>query len=110
MQPQKEPPVSEAVCEVRFADGQVYRYTFLADSPYSDCPMGVRIIDFGYVFTLPKPTVRQLARLQGKHLRLCPPYREHLAQAFARFFMRVGLPQQYSCLSRSVIAFDTQAR
>ena len=21
-----------------------------------------------------------------------PPYREHLAQAFARFFMRVGLP------------------
>jgi hypothetical protein len=22
-----------------------------------------------------------------------PPYREHLSQAFARFFMRVGLPQ-----------------
>jgi hypothetical protein len=28
----------------------------------------------------------------GNRLRLCPPYREHLAQAFARFFMRVGLP------------------
>ncbi len=25
-------------------------------------------------------------------LRLLPPYREHLAQGFARFFMRVGLP------------------
>ncbi len=25
-------------------------------------------------------------------LRLLPPYREHLSQAFARFFMRVGLP------------------
>ncbi len=24
--------------------------------------------------------------------RLLPPYREHLSQAFARFFMRVGLP------------------
>jgi hypothetical protein len=23
---------------------------------------------------------------------LPPPYREHLAQAFARYFMRVGLP------------------
>jgi hypothetical protein len=25
-------------------------------------------------------------------VRLLPPYREHLAQAFARFFIRVGLP------------------
>jgi hypothetical protein len=23
-----------------------------------------------------------------------PPYREHLAQAFARYFMRVGLPRE----------------
>ena len=28
----------------------------------------------------------------GPRLRLLPPYREHLSQAFARFFMRVGLP------------------
>jgi hypothetical protein len=75
-------------------NGQVYRYTFLADSQHPERPMGVRIVDFGYVFTLPKLIVRQLARMQGKRLRLCPPYREHLAQAFARFFMRVGLPQQ----------------
>ena len=26
-------------------------------------------------------------------LRLLAPYREYLSQAFARFFMRVGLPQ-----------------
>jgi len=25
--------------------------------------------------------------------RRLPPYREHLSQAFARYFMRVGLPQ-----------------
>ena len=36
--------------------------------------------------------VRELAASQGPRLRLNPPYREHLAQAFARFFMRVGLP------------------
>lgn len=27
-----------------------------------------------------------------KRIRLLPPYREHLAQSFARFFMRIGLP------------------
>jgi hypothetical protein len=26
------------------------------------------------------------------HKRLLPPYREHLSQSFARYFMRVGLP------------------
>ena len=29
---------------------------------------------------------------QAHRLRLLPPYREHLSQAFARYFMRVGLP------------------
>jgi len=28
----------------------------------------------------------------GKRLRLLPPYREHLAQSFARFIMKIGLP------------------
>ena len=28
-----------------------------------------------------------------KRLRLLPPYREHLSQSFARFIMRVGLPE-----------------
>jgi len=37
--------------------------------------------------------LEELVTHTGKRLRLCPPYREHLAQAFARFFMRVGLPQ-----------------
>lgn len=75
-------------------DGRVYRYAFLAASDEPEQPMGVRIVDFSYVFTLPKAALRQLAQIQGKRLRLCPPYREHLSQAFARFFMRVGLPQQ----------------
>lgn len=29
---------------------------------------------------------------QEKRLSLMSPYKEHLSQAFARFFMRVGLP------------------
>lgn len=73
--------------------GQIYRYALLAASDVPEYPMGIRIVDFGRVFTLPKTFVRQLAKSQGKRLRLCPPYREYIAQAFARFFMRVGLPK-----------------
>jgi len=50
-----------------------------------------RVVDFGETYTLPLKYFRNLAS-QEKHLRLLPPYREHLSQAFARFFMRVGLP------------------
>jgi len=37
-------------------------------------------------------TLKELAAQQALRQRLLPPYREHLAPAFARFFMRVGLP------------------
>ena len=50
------------------------------------------LVDFTRVFTVDTSLVRELAATQGARLRLNPPYREHLAQAFARFFMRVGLP------------------
>jgi hypothetical protein len=49
-------------------------------------------IDFHALFTLSVPLVREFADRAGERLRLLPPYREHLAQAFARLFMRVGLP------------------
>ena len=52
----------------------------------------VRIVDFRRVYSLPVPFVRRQAEGVGERLRLLPPYREHLSQAFARFFMRVGLP------------------
>ena len=44
------------------------------------------------VYSLSVPLVRRFAAALPSRARLCPPYREHLAQAFARFFMRVGLP------------------
>lgn len=50
------------------------------------------IVDFRRVHSLPLDLTRELAAKLGKRIRLLPPYREHLSQAFARFFMRVGLP------------------
>ena len=47
---------------------------------------------FHRLFTLPKAFLQRFAEASGPRLRLIPPYREHLAQALARYFMRVGLP------------------
>lgn len=50
------------------------------------------IINFKDIFSIPVEIAKEMAFKNGKRLRLCPPYREHLSQAFARYFMRVGLP------------------
>jgi hypothetical protein len=50
------------------------------------------VVSFHRLFTLSKAFLHQFAEARGPRLRLLPPYREHLAQALARYFMRVGLP------------------
>ncbi len=50
------------------------------------------LIDFHGLFTLGVALTREFAAQARERLRLLPPYREHLSQAFARLFMRVGLP------------------
>lgn len=50
------------------------------------------IVDFRKVFSVSFSFLIDYVSNHGKRLRLLPPYREHLSQAFARFFMRVGLP------------------
>lgn len=52
-----------------------------------------QIVDFRNVYGIKLEALkRHLVRFQ-KRYRLLPPYREHLSQAFARYFMHVGLPQ-----------------
>ena len=50
------------------------------------------VVDFHRIYTIPKEFIQEIALSQNERLRLLPPYREHLSQAFARYFMRVGLP------------------
>jgi hypothetical protein len=52
------------------------------------------VTSFGDAFSIPIEYAMTLAG-QHKRLRLLPPYREYLAQAFARFYMRIGLPIGY---------------
>lgn len=50
------------------------------------------VVDFRNIYSVPFDFLVELSNKKGNRLRLLPPYREHLSQAFARFFMRVGLP------------------
>ena len=50
------------------------------------------VCDFRSLFGVHVTVVKTLAVDQSPRVRSLPPYREHLAQAFARFVMRVGLP------------------
>lgn len=49
------------------------------------------IVDFRNVYSVEFAFLKEFMKSKSR-LRLLPPYREHLSQAFARFFMRVGLP------------------
>ncbi len=71
--------------------GMRYGHHMLAACDFSDFETDVQIVGFHNIFTIPKALAQAVAG-RSRRLRLLPPYREHLSQAFARFFMRVGLP------------------
>jgi hypothetical protein len=50
------------------------------------------VVDFGHIISLPLDYLESHAGSLGDRWRLRSPYLEHYSQAFARFFMRVGLP------------------
>ncbi len=74
-------------------DGYVWNQTILNKCDLPDFIQDYRVVDFHNVYTVPKIFLENLLRKRSvSRIRLLPPYREHLSQAFARFYMRVGLP------------------
>lgn len=53
---------------------------------------GALVVDFGQIFCLPFDYLAKRAISLGNRWRLDSPFLEHFSQAFARYFMRVGLP------------------
>ncbi|PAY16009.1 hypothetical protein CKO51_28740 [Rhodopirellula sp. SM50] len=77
------------LCE-RIASGAMWNLTLLNHSGSGN---DHRVVDFQEVYTIPRRFLEQFIVARGNpRIRLLPPYREHLSQSFARFFMRVGLP------------------
>lgn len=74
-------------------DGHVWNLAILNAGSGASLTTEHRIVDFREIYTIPRDFLETLlSERQQPRLRLLPPYREHLSQAFARFFMRVGLP------------------
>ncbi|MDI1290970.1 MAG: hypothetical protein PSX37_13595 [bacterium] len=72
--------------------GYMPGYHMLAACESPAWPRDVLVVTFKEIVSLPIPLVRTIAASVPERARIRSPYREHLAQAFARFFMRVGLP------------------
>jgi hypothetical protein len=74
-------------------DGYAWNLSILNQSSVTGHEFEHGIVDFHEVFTLPRGFLESLlvARRRDRP-RLLSPYREHLSQPFARYFMRVGLP------------------
>ena len=73
-------------------EGALPPLAVLRPSEVAGLPFEWSLVDFRRLYTLPLDDVRSMAGSLGTRLRLRSPYREHLAQSFARFHMRVGLP------------------
>ncbi len=72
--------------------GRVEGLHMLASPTQPDNNRVAVVIDFRQIFSLPVPYLQRHADSLGDRQRLNSPFLEHLSQAFARFFMRVGLP------------------
>ncbi len=69
----------------------------LNEEPSANLPYCV--VSFRNIYSVPKDYLLEVAKSQQPRIRLQPPYREHLSQAFARYFMRVGLPADISAFT-----------
>ncbi len=78
--------------KVNLKRGNLPGYHLLHECSIDGFARSVSVVDFRSVYGLPLDFIKYCARDRSPRVRLMPPYREHPAQAFARFFMRVGLP------------------
>ncbi len=84
-----EPLARSAKGREKFRQGNLPGYHLLNKCGIPGFETDFLVVDFRNVFGVP---LDYLNKIQKARVRLLPPYREHLSQAFARFFMRVGLP------------------
>src|SRR5208283_1352822 len=72
--------------------GHMTGYHMISECKHQLWDQELSIVSFREVYSHPLDFIRNMASNIGNRLRLRSPYREHIGQAFARYFMRVGLP------------------
>lgn len=76
----------------RVRKGRVEGLHLIASMQNPDDNRACFVADFREIYSLPTAYLKEHASSLEYRLRLRSPYLEHFSQAFARFFMRVGLP------------------
>ncbi len=72
--------------------GRVEGLHLLASAEQPDNNRAALVVDFGHIVSVPFVYLTRHADSLGERWRLDSPFLEHFSQAFARFFMRIGLP------------------
>lgn len=85
------PGLSNSRCE-EIRKGRIAGLHLLASPNEPANNQAALIVDFGQIFGLPLGYLTKRAEELGSRWRLESPFLEHFSQAFARYFMRVGLP------------------
>jgi hypothetical protein len=76
--------------------GRIEGLHLLASTDQPDNNRAALVVDFGHIISIPLAYLAKHADSIGQRWRLDSPFLEHFSQAFARFFMRVGLPAAIS--------------
>ncbi len=84
----------------RIRQGRIEGLHLLASQTTPDQNGSCFVANFRDIYSLPIDYLKQHASALGRRWRLQSPYLEHFSQAFARFFMRVGLPSSIPSFPR----------
>jgi hypothetical protein len=77
----------------QIVNGRLWNLSMLNSSDVAEVQFDHRVVYLHDVYSIPRTFLEAFIKNQAKpKVFLRPPYREYLSQAFARFFMRVGLP------------------
>jgi hypothetical protein len=76
----------------RVRQGRIEGLHLLASPTKPDEKWDAYVVNFRSIYSLPVEYLTTHASKMPNRWRLHSPYLEHFSQAFARFFMRVGLP------------------
>lgn len=87
-----DPHFKQSSAKEDLRKGKLPAYHLLNKHDTQSKKLPYTVVDFHRIYSIPKGFLKQIALKSNPRLRLLPPYREHLAQSFARYFMRVGLP------------------
>ena len=86
------PNMRQKGCWERIRKGEQPALHLIASPDFPNENRQALVVDFGHIVSVPVEYLSRHAVAMGERWRLTSPFLEYFSQAFARFFMRVGLP------------------